>query len=317
MTISAQRSAGTDALEVVPVAGRIGAEVSGIRLSADLDGTTASAIRRALGRHKVLFFRAQHHLDDASHEALTSVFGGPPVAHPTVPVIKGTKFVHELNSEEGGRANSWHTDVTFFDAFPRASILRALAIPAAGGDTVWANTASAYQDLPSELRDLADKLWALHTNDYDYQASRPAASPEDIRRHREVFASTVYETEHPVVRVHPTTGERTLLLGHFVKKILGLSTFDSANIFRVLQEHVTRLENTVRWRWAVGDVAVWDNQATQHYAINDYGDQRRLVRRVTVNGEVPVGIDGRRSVLRSKAPGAVAPRAEATATASA
>jgi alpha-ketoglutarate-dependent sulfate ester dioxygenase len=117
--------------------------------------------------------------------------------------------------------------------------------------------------------------------------------------------------------VHPTTGERTLLLGHFVKKILGLSTFDSANIFRVLQEHVTRLENTVRWRWAVGDVAVWDNQATQHYAINDYGDQRRLVRRVTVDGEVPVSIDGRRSVLRGKAPGPAALRAEATATASA
>src|SRR6202161_2754853 len=111
MTISAQTSPGTDTLDLVPVAGRIGAEVRGVRLSADLQGTTASAIRRALGRYKVLFFRAQHHLDDASHEALTSVFGGPPVAHPTVPVIQGTKFVHELNSEEGGRANSWHTDV--------------------------------------------------------------------------------------------------------------------------------------------------------------------------------------------------------------
>jgi taurine dioxygenase len=156
--------------------------------------------------------------------------------------------------------------------------------------------------LPTELRELADKLWALHSNDYDYQASRPSISPEDVKRHKEVFASTVYETEHPVVRIHPTTGEPTLLLGHFVKKILGLSSLDSAQIFRVLQDHITRLENTVRWRWAVGDVAVWDNQATQHYAINDYGDQRRLVRRVTVDGDVPVAVDGRRSVLRSKVP---------------
>jgi alpha-ketoglutarate-dependent taurine dioxygenase len=317
MTISAQTSAGSDVLDVVPVAGKIGAEVRNVRLSADLDARKASAIRHALARHKVLFFRGQGHLDDASHEALTSVFGGPPVAHPTVPVIQGTRFVHELDSRYGGRANSWHTDVTFFDAFPKASILRAITIPASGGDTVWANTAAAYQDLPSELRDLADKLWALHTNDYDYQASRPTPSPEDVKRHKEVFASTVYETEHPVVRVHPTTGERTLLLGHFVKKILGLSTFDSAQIFRVLQEHITRLENTVRWRWTVGDVAVWDNQATQHYAINDYGDQPRLVRRVTVNGEVPVGIDGRRSVLRNKVPGPLASRTEATAVASA
>jgi len=120
-----------------------------------------------------------------------------------------------------------------------------------------------------------------------------------------------------VVRVHPVTGERTLLLGHFVKKIVGLSTFDSAQIFRVLQEHITRLENTVRWRWTVGDVAVWDNQATQHYAINDYGDQKRLVRRVTVDGEVPVGIDGRRSVLRSKTPGTAALRSGTAAAASA
>ncbi len=104
------------------------------------------------------------------------------------------------------------------------------------------------------------------------------------------------------MRVHPETGERTLLLGHFVKRILGLSSHDSAHLFQVFQEHITRLENTVRWRWAVGDVAVWDNRATQHYAINDYGDQHRVVRRVTVEGDVPVGVDGRRSVLLSKAP---------------
>jgi alpha-ketoglutarate-dependent taurine dioxygenase len=315
MTISAQTITGKTTLDVVPVAGKIGAEVRNVRLSPDLDAATSSAIRQALARHKVLFFRGQGHLDDASHEGLTPIFGGSPVSHPTVPVIQGTRFVHELDSQFGGRANSWHTDVTFFDAFPKASILRALTIPASGGDTVWANTATAYQELPAELRDLADKLWALHTNDYDYQSTRPKASPEDERRHREVFASTVYETEHPVVRVHPETGERTLLLGHFVKKILGLSTFDSTNLFRVFQDHITRLENTVRWRWAVGDVAVWDNQATQHYAINDYGDQRRLVRRVTVNGDVPIGIDGRRSVLKSKVPGAFAKRAEGVAAA--
>jgi alpha-ketoglutarate-dependent sulfate ester dioxygenase len=140
----------------------------------------------------------------------------------------------------------------------------------------------------------------LHTNEYDYQARRTGATPEDLRYYREIFTSTVYETEHPLVRIHPETGERTLLLGHFVKKIIGLSSFDSAHLFQVFQEHITRHENTVRWRWAVGDVAVWDNRATQHYAINDYGDQYRLVRRVTVDGDVPVGVDGRRSVTRSK-----------------
>jgi taurine dioxygenase len=288
-------------IEVLPVAGRIGAEIRGVRLRADLSPDVVAKIRSAWLEHKVVFFRGQHHLDDASQESLTTLFGGPAIGHPTIPSIAGTRFITELDSHQGGRANTWHTDVTFVDAYPRASILRALVVPAAGGDTVWANTAAAYRELSPDLRELADKLWALHTNEYDYQARRTGATASDLRYYREVFTSTVYETEHPVVRVHPETGERTLLLGHFVKKLVGLSSFDSTHLFNVFQEHVTRHENTVRWRWAVGDVAVWDNRATQHYAINDYGDQRRLVRRVTVDGDVPVSVDGRRSVTRSKA----------------
>jgi alpha-ketoglutarate-dependent sulfate ester dioxygenase len=301
-TTAASNSVSTREVQFIPVAGRIGAEVRGVKLSSELGAETRLAIQQALGRYKVLFFRGQHHLDDKSQESLTALFGGGPVAHPTVPVIGGTDYVHELDSRHGGRANSWHTDVTFVDAYPKASILRALVMPEFGGDTVWANTAAAYQELPSELRELADKLWAVHSNEYDYMANKPKATEEEARRHREVFASTVYETEHPVVRVHPETGERTLVLGHFVKKLVGLSQADSARLFQVLQDHVTKLENTVRWRWAVGDVAVWDNRATQHYAVHDYGDQLRVVRRVTVDGDVPVSIDGRRSITRSRVP---------------
>lgn len=291
----------SDSIEVVPVAGRIGAEIRGVRLSADLNAGVRTQIREAWLKHKVLFFRSQH-LDEAQQESLPTLFGAPPVGHPTVPSIDGTNYITELDSRHGGRANSWHTDVTFVDAYPRASILRALVVPTAGGDTVWANTVAAYRELSPELRELADKLWALHTNEYDYQARRTKASAEDLKYYDEVFTSTVYETEHPVVRVHPETGERSLLLGHFVKKLIGLSSHDSHHLFEVFQEHITRLENTVRWRWAVGDVAVWDNRATQHYAINDYGDQHRLVRRVTVDGDVPVGVDGRRSVTRKRTP---------------
>jgi alpha-ketoglutarate-dependent sulfate ester dioxygenase len=293
-------------IEIVPVAGRIGAEIRGVRLSPDLDASTVDAIRAAWLKHKVIFFRNQQHLDEASQEALTPIFGGAPVAHPTVPVIPGSRYILELDSRHGGRANSWHTDVTFVDAYPRASILRALVVPERGGATVWANTAAAYEDLSPTLRELADKLWALHSNEYDYAARRPQSTPEEQQRYHEVFTSTVYETEHPLVRVHPETGERTLVLGHFVKKFLGLSSHESSHLFQVFQEHITRLENTVRWRWAVGDVAVWDNRATQHYAVNDYGDQHRVVRRVTVDGDVPVSVDGRRSVARSRTPRQVA-----------
>ncbi|KYF76136.1 TauD/TfdA dioxygenase family protein [Sorangium sp. So ce1153] len=315
--MSATQNQSSNVLEIVPVAGRIGAEVRGVRLSADLDAATVSEIRKAWLRYKVIFFRNQHHLDNVTQESLTALFDGKPVAHPTVPVVQGTDYIHELDSRYGGRANSWHTDVTFVDAYPKASILRALVIPQYGGDTVWANTVAAYEELSPALRELADKLWAVHSNQYDYQARRPEVSPEDERRYQEVFTSTVYETEHPVVRVHPETGERSLVLGHFVKNILGVSSHDSAHLFQVLQDHVTRLENTVRWRWAVGDVAVWDNRATQHYAINDYGHQHRLVRRVTVDGDVPVSIDGKRSVTRKKAQRASAARSESPAVASA
>ncbi|MNL00128.1 putative dioxygenase [compost metagenome] len=109
----------------------------------------------------------------------------------------------ELDSAHGGRADSWHTDVTFVDAYPQASILRSVVIPEAGGDTVWANTAAAYDNLPEELRSLVDRLWAVHTNQYDYAAHREQISEEAARHHKEVLVSTLYETEHPLVRVHP------------------------------------------------------------------------------------------------------------------
>jgi len=276
------------------VAGRIGAEVLKLRLGDDLGPETTAAIQRALAKHKVLFFRDQHHLDDASQERFAKTLGEP-VAHPTVPVREGSSYLLELDSRRGGRANSWHTDVTFVEAYPKASILRAVEIPEAGGDTVWANTAAAYNDLSPELKTLADSLRAVHTNLYDYAAAKTEATPEQVKRYLEVFASTVYETEHPVVRIHPETGEKTLVLGHFLKSFVGLSSADSRHLFEVLQGHVTRLENTVRWRWAAGDVVIWDNRATQHYAINDYGDALRVVRRVTLAGDAPIGVDGHRS----------------------
>jgi alpha-ketoglutarate-dependent sulfate ester dioxygenase len=288
-------------LDLRRVAGRIGAEVRGVTLSGALSDLEVGAIEAALHQHKVLFFPGQHHLDDAGQEAFAARLGEPQ-PHPTVPVASGSRYLLELDSAHGGRANSWHTDITFLPAYPKASILRAVQSTEFGGDTTWANTAEAYRRLPEPLRELADKAWAIHTNAYDYAAAKPNAKAEDIARHRDVFASTVYETEHPVVRIHPETGERTLVLGSFVKSLKGFDAGDSRRLFETLQAHVTQLENTVRWRWTTGDVAIWDNRATQHYAINDYGDQRRVMRRVTLAGDVPRSIDGRPSRVISPAP---------------
>ena len=286
-------------LDVTPVTGTIGAIVNGVQLSGDLPAATVQAIQAALVRHKVLFFRDQQHLTDQEHEEFAALLGDP-VAHPTVPVAEGSRYLLELDSKEGYAASSWHTDVTFVDAYPKASILRALTIPEAGGDTQWANGETAYEGLPEVLRQLVNNLWATHTNLYDYASILQSApdgesAAKRIKEHRNVFASTVYETEHPVVRVHPVSGQRSLLLGHFVKQFVGLNAADSARLFQTLQDHITKPENVVRWRWREGDVAIWDNQSTQHRATADFGLQRRTLRRATISGEVPVGIDGRRS----------------------
>lgn len=286
-------------LRIRRVAGLIGGEVLGLKLTPDLEPAVVAELEQALVRHKVLFFRGQSHLDDASHQAFGARFGKT-VAHPTVPAPNGTQLFELDASKGGGRADSWHTDVTFVNAFPKISILRGVVIPAYGGDTVWANTAAAYQRLPESLKLLAEQLWALHSNDYDYGAERVMVEEQRLRHHREVFVSKVYEAEHPLVHVHPVSGERALLLGHFVKRIIGVSTAESARLFDLLQSRAIRLENTVRWTWQQHDVAMWDNRATQHFAINDYGNQPRVVRRVTVHGEPALSVDGRHSVTRRR-----------------
>jgi alpha-ketoglutarate-dependent taurine dioxygenase len=285
------------ALDVRLITPAIGAEIHGVRLSGDLLAETATAIRDALLRHRVVFFRNQSHLDEAEHQAFARLLG-PLVPHPTVPSLAGTEAVLDIDAENG-RANRWHTDVTFVPAFPQFSVLRGVVIPPVGGDTVWANTVAAYETLPPILRGLADQLWALHSNAYDYGATRPNATARQVQRYETVFKSTVYATEHPVVQVHPLTGERAIVLGYFVRRLLGVSSPDSVRLFAMLQDHVTRLENMVRWRWSTGDVVIWDNRATQHKAIDDYGDQPRVVRRVTIDGPVSVGIDGRHGKSRN------------------
>src|SRR5262252_9487915 len=166
-------------LDVRPITPAIGAEIHGVRLSGDLPAATVTAIRDALLRHRVVFFRGQGHLDEAEQEAFARLLG-PLVPHPTVPSLAGTEAVLNIDAEKA-RANRWHTDVTFVPAFPLFSVLRGVVIPPLGGDTVWANTIAAYATLPPVLRGLADQLWALHGNVYDYVATRPNATARQVQ----------------------------------------------------------------------------------------------------------------------------------------
>jgi len=294
---SVSRTASFQHIEVTQVGGVIGAIVGGIRIGGDVAPDALAELRAALLRHKVVFLRGQQDASDAEQLAFAQLLGTVTKPHPTV--AGDGNAVLPIDAEQG-KANSWHTDVTFVDRVPAISVLRAITLPPYGGTTVWANTAEAYRRLHPALKALVAGLRAVHTNLYDYAADRPRLGGVDVREeeYRREFAHLEFETEHPVVRVHPETGEPALLLGHFVRSFAGLSTADFHSLFPLLQRHITRLENTVRWTWRDGDIAIWDNRATQHYAVADFDDQPRLLHRITIAGDIPVGIGGDTSVVR-------------------
>jgi len=285
-------------LQVKQITPRIGAVLSGVDVASDLSDREVSEIRAALLAHRVVFFRDQH-LEADTQIKFAGRLGDVTRAHPTLPPGEDSPALFDLDSLEGATANHWHTDVTFVQQPPTFSILRAIVIPEVGGDTLWANTVAGYRDLKPTLKVLADELRAVHTNGQDYgrvDVAKITGSRTEHVEHLKKFVSTVYETEHPVVRIHPETGERALLLGGFAQRLVGHNSAESVDILRTLQAYVTRPENTMRWQWREGDVAIWDNRSTQHYAIFDYGRSHRKVQRVTTGGLTPVGLDGRESV---------------------
>ncbi|GGO89415.1 taurine dioxygenase [Nocardioides phosphati] len=278
-------------LDIQKITAHIGARVSGVDPSADLDAATIAELRAALLEHKAIVLDAPR-LDADGQARFAGHFGDLTTAHPTVPGVDGAPNILDVDSERG-TANVWHTDVTFVVNPPAISTLRSITIPPYGGETLIASTAAAYNSLPEPLKAWAEQLWAVHTNVYDY-----ARAEEDTPRqkeYRDVFQSTVYESLHPVVRVHPETGEKGLFIGGFTRRIHGLSETESRDVIRLLQAHVTKPEHILRWSWKPGQVLVFDNRITQHYAIDNYDSQPRKLARITVAGDVPVAVDGGRS----------------------
>ena len=252
-------------------------------------------IRAALNAHKALVFRNANIRTDEDQVRFASRFGPLTKAHPTVASVDGKPAVLPVDSENGS-ANNWHTDVTFVVNPPQASTLRSITLPAYGGETLIASSAGAYQDLPDELRNFADTLWAIHTNDYDYSVPKNLEHANADERRKE-FTRIHFESAHPVVRVHPLTGERGLFIGGFAQRlrIVGLSNTESKDILRLLQAYVTRPENVVRVNWEPDQLVLFDNRITQHYAPDNYDGQPRQLNRVTIAGDVPRGVDGRSS----------------------
>ncbi|PYI40292.1 taurine dioxygenase [Arthrobacter psychrolactophilus] len=285
----------TETLTFTKLGSRIGAEIRGLDLSGPLSEARVAAIRSALNAHKALVFREANIGTDEDQVRFASHFGPLTAAHPTVASVDGAANVLPVDSENGS-ANTWHTDVTFVHNPPQASTLRSITLPPYGGETLIASTAAAYQDLPEELRAFADTLWAVHTNDYDYSVPKNLEHTNAAERRAE-FTRQIFESVHPVVRVHPLTGERGLFIGGFAQRlrIVGLSNTESKDIIRLLQAYVTRPENIVRVDWEPNQVVLFDNRITQHYAPDNYDGSPRTLNRVTIAGEVPVNITGQPS----------------------
>ncbi len=288
----------TRTFAVRPLSAHIGAEIHGVDLSRPLTAEQIELIRVALLRWKVVFFREQF-LSHEQHVALARQFGEPTVGHPVFgsepnhPEIYSISKHRKAKRFEGAELlrpwSGWHTDVTAALNPPYASILRGVTIPPYGGDTQWTNLVTAYQKLSAPLRDFVDTLRGVHEFTPPPGARPKAAFEQAVR-------DSTLRTEHPLVRVHPETGERALYVSPtFLKHIVGLAPRESQALLELLWEHVTRPEFTVRFKWEAGSIAFWDNRATAHLAPSDIFDLEfdRQLYRVTLVGDVPYGPDGR------------------------
>lgn len=257
----------TFAPEVTYSAGALGAEVGGLDLNALTDEGFEFLRSLLLERH-VLFITGQADLTPEAHIAFGARFGEVEL-HPYLRRMEGYPQIVYIDSEDNGKVDVWHTDMTFHQSPPIASILHMLRIPPSGGDTMWTNQALVYEKLSAPLRELLDGLTAVHVIRIDDKFSSRA--------------------EHPVVRTHPETGRRSLYVNRlFTSHIPQLSRNESDALLDFLLRYSESPQFTCRHHWHAGDVAVWDNRITQHYAVNDYTEPR-LGRRITILGDHPTG----------------------------
>ncbi|MFD4433329.1 TauD/TfdA dioxygenase family protein [Nocardia sp. NPDC058497] len=295
-TIESPRT--TTTLAITPVAGHIGAEVTGIDLREELTATHVDELTAALHRHKVLFFRDQQ-IGHAEQIAFSRRFGAvtpshpydddAPTEHPEILAVDSRLYEKRFGRRKFSYTNQWHTDVSPLINPPAASILRAEIAPERGGDTQWTNLAAAYAGLPESLRAFLDGLRAEHRF-----GGRIPPWDADSDYARKIAASPLV-TEHPVVRVHPVTGERVLFVNPgFTTRIIGLTPSQSDAVLQLLFDEISHPAYTVRFRWAKGSIAFWDNRATAHLAPSDLDhlDVTRVLYRTTLEGDIPVGVDG-------------------------
>jgi len=295
-------------IEVIPQSGWTGAEIRGVDIGRPLSAAQVGAIKQALLRWKVVFFRGQE-LDHAAQIAFGNQFGevtpghpyegdaappGYPEIHTVSPKAYEQRYGASYQRQVGLGANgpAWHAEITPLINPPAYSILRAEVVPPYGGDTLFANVAAAYEGLSEPIRKLIDSLRAEHRFGSSTHAENSRERIGDWVRNKPLASI------HPVVRVHPETGERVIYVNpNFTKHIVGVSLRESRHLLDLLFEQAARPEYTARFRWEPGSVAFWDNRAVLHLAPRDVDHLgfERVLHRITLVGDVPVGPDGQPS----------------------
>lgn len=275
-------------LDVDEFGPHFGAEIRGIDVAASSDDEVR-AIRQALVDYKVVVLRGQH-IDDAAHIEFGRRLGDLTFGHPVWNSGDVPAEVYALDSSDDGFADVWHTDVTFMPRPPMGSILRPIVLPRNGGDTNWADAELAYLSLSEPIRRLVDELTAVHDGNraFGYYLKQRRGGRGNTWDGEEV--TELVPVAHPVVRVHPETGRKSLFVNPgFTSHIEGVSEAESRGILDLLYAHITKPEHIVRHRWRLGDIVMWDNRNTLHYANRDYGDTRRVMHRITLRGDEPLG----------------------------
>lgn len=277
-------------MDIRPIAGALGAEIVGIDLSRDLSNSEAADVYNAFLAHKVLHFRGPVLTPEQQLRA-ARIFGEPDL----YPFIKGLpdypEIIEILKTEKDtvNFGGGWHSDTAYLPEPAKGTLLMALETPDAGGDTLFANTAAAYQALSDGLKASLDGLMGVNDSNSLYQGGRAAAMAKlDGMAKNNNADAEVYVSEHPIVRTHPETGEKGLYLsrGH-TKRFAGMTEEESRPLIEYLAKHIQRPEFTCCVRWTPGSVTVWDNRLTQHCALNDYQGKRRRMRRITLKGDRP------------------------------
>lgn len=268
-------------ISVAPIAGALGAEVSGVDLGQPLDQQTETELHDAWMKHLVLFFREQN-IGAAEHKSFARRFGELHV-HPVLPSRRdeGHPEIIVLESDETRPyvAENWHSDVTFERKPPLGSVLRGAIIPEFGGDTMWSSMYAAYEALSSAMQRVLSELHAVHDGG-QFRAVATEKQKEELAKNE--------KTTHPMIRTHPVTGRKGIFVNAgFTRKIVGMRSKESAALLHFLFEHVTSPEFVCRFRWRPNSIAMWDNRCTQHRVVTDNLKAHRRMERVTICGDEP------------------------------